>query len=111
MFARTPKQQEMLKRSLNRRKQLLEALEARVHAYLLKVETNIETQVQLLERQQQQLQQPPLDDLERMALQDAILASLEADIEANLQQAQERTSRLESSIHWETQQLDMSFYC
>ncbi|KAJ7594170.1 hypothetical protein C8J56DRAFT_884850 [Mycena floridula] len=107
MFARTPKQQKMLKRSLNRRKQLLEALEARVHAYLLKVETDIETQFQLLERQQQQLQQPPLDDLERMALQDAILASLEADIEANLQQAQERTSRLESSIHWETQQLDI----
>ncbi|KAJ7577438.1 hypothetical protein C8J56DRAFT_899071 [Mycena floridula] len=111
MFARTPKQREMLKRALNRRKQLLEALEARVHAYLLKVETDIETQVQLFERQQQELQQPPLDDLERMALQDAILASLEADIEANLQQAQERASRLESSIHWETNSMEPSVVC
>ncbi|KAJ7589299.1 hypothetical protein C8J56DRAFT_888888 [Mycena floridula] len=111
MFARTPKQREMLKRALNRCKQLLEALEARVHAYLLKVETDIETQVQLFEQQQQELQQPPLDDLKRMALQDAILASLEADIEANLQQAQERASRLESSIHWETNSMEPSVVC
>ncbi|KAJ7598162.1 hypothetical protein C8J56DRAFT_1020172 [Mycena floridula] len=61
-------QQEILKRSLKRNKQLLEDLEARVHSYLLKVETDIETQVQLLEQQQQELQQPPLDDLARMAL-------------------------------------------